>query len=85
MKIIEGKFALVAGGNTTTEWMIDGPDLEDRARAAWDAEHGGYYGEFGPGMIYKRGVNGFAIATESPYVRHVYVSRKAAELAGGAA
>lgn len=85
-EIVEGMFGQVSGGNCTTVWMVDGPDLEDRARAAWE-QHGGYYGGFYPSMIKARGVAGFGVViNDSPYVTEVFKTREAAERCiGGAA
>ena len=79
MNIIEGRFALVSGGNCTTQWMIDGEDFEQRAKVQWDAENAAYYGDFSPGMIYERGVAGFCLVDENGMIREVMTTREAAE------
>jgi hypothetical protein len=79
--IVEGEFALVEAGNCTQTWMIDGPDLEDRARTLWGQWDASYYGPWSPSHIRKRGVRGVAVMREgSPYA-DLYVSREFAEAA----
>jgi hypothetical protein len=79
--IVEGEFARISTGNCTWAWVIDGPDLEDRARRLWEAWEGGYYGPWSPAHIYERGFRGFGVMREcSPYA-DVFADRHFAEAA----
>lgn len=75
--IVTGPFAIVSGGNCTDRWMIDGPDLQDRANAAKDS----YCGN-APATIYERGIVGYGIQIEGHAdVVAVYKTREQAERA----
>lgn len=81
VQIISGKFAEILGRNMTSNWMVDGDDLQDRADAVWQRGETVLGGYSDTATILQRGIDGVAIQYGNhPYV-FVYNSRAAAEAA----
>lgn len=76
-KVVEGPFALVAGGNATQDYLVDGDDIEDRALAHYDSAYNGCQGG-----VYQRGITGFGVqVVDGGYIVDIYETREAAERA----
>lgn len=74
--VIRGTFALVASGNASDAWMIDGDDIQDRANEALDW----YWRVEGvDATIYERGVEGWGVAIDDqPYMIGLFTTEAAA-------
>ena len=74
--VVAGPFALVAGGNATQDYLLDGDDIEERAIAHYDSA---YYGC--KGGVYRRGIPGFGVQVVGGHIVDIYETREAAECA----